>query len=95
MIFLARMFAPPQLRGNLDFMKAIEAPAAPVITLEPLERETLRRLRAEWELAATRTELAKARLEYAVATLGRSRGVEGNLTIDFELGLLLTNKHEE
>ena len=56
--------------------------------LEPLERETLRRLHAEWVLAATRTELAKERLEREVASVTRTRGIVGTFAVDFENGVI-------
>lgn len=63
--------------------------------LSPLERETVRRMRAEVQLAEAQSEnatlrlqLAKLQLRNGLQALASSRGLSGEITVDFERGTL-------
>lgn len=77
--------SPPQYAVWMKAPATIE-PAS--LVLEPIERETLRRLKAEWEAALARAEVARVRLEHALILAGRARALDGPLTIDFDRGLI-------
>jgi len=58
------------------------------IHVHPIQRETLLRLRAEVRLASTHLDLARERLERAMAEVARTHGVDGALDYDFNNGLI-------
>jgi len=55
--------------------------------LSPLQQERLLRLKAEWELAAAKTELARARLQLGVEAVTRDLSLPPGSGIAFEDGI--------
>lgn len=62
--------------------------------LSPLWGERLGRLKAEWELAALRAEVARVALSDAAAVAARESGIEGAFDIDFSRGVLVARRKE-
>jgi hypothetical protein len=58
------------------------------LQLDPAERERLARLRAEWELADVRAQLARERFQNAVVLAIRDLGCKGKFEIDFTTGFV-------
>ena len=56
------------------------------ISLEPLEREAILRLKAEWDLASSRVEIARHRFERLVETVARAHGVQGEFELNVDQG---------
>ncbi len=58
------------------------------VALEPLEREAVLRMKAEWDLAVSRVEVARHRFERLVETVARTHGIEGEFEINVDQGTI-------
>lgn len=67
----------------------MDNPLPSEVALEPLDRERLRRMKAEWELAALHAEVARAALEReAKDVVARAIGARVEAEIDFTAGVI-------
>lgn len=73
-----------------------------MVALSDLERERMCRLRAEYDLAALRAQVATAevqaarqRLEAVLGSLCKEHGLGGEVDVDFDRGVLVPRAHRE
>lgn len=57
--------------------------------LEPLQRERLGRLKAEWELAALGADVTRVRFRSEVEALARGLGIQQEFELDLERGVII------
>ena len=65
------------------------------VRLEPLVRERLFRLRAEWERDSARAAIAREKFEREVATLARAAGMAGDFRLNLDGGTLVAENQQE
>ncbi|HJN77549.1 MAG TPA: hypothetical protein QGF58_26745 [Myxococcota bacterium] len=70
-------------------MPGEEQSAAEPVVLEPIDIERLGRLRAEWELAAARAQIAQQAFQTDLTATCRRLGVTGTFELDLARGLIL------
>ena len=59
-----------------------------MVELEPVEKERLGRLRAEWELAQLRAGIARDTFEAELQAICKKHEIEGKINLDLENGTL-------